>query len=234
MTALLLTRPQAQSERFAQEVQARVGPVPVVISPVLRIVWHDVAVSLDGVSGVVLTSENGALALAHAAPVTGLPAYCVGERTARAARGAGMRAVSAGGNADDLVALVRKQPPTGRLLFPRGTESRGNVAERLTEAGLIVDETILYDQTPQPLSAEARELLVGDRPVLAPLFSPRSAGLLAAQAKGTVAPLLLAALSEAVAAAWTGPTPARLVVAERPDGAAILDAIAEIYEGGLA
>ncbi len=152
----------------------------------------------------------------------------MGDRTAEAARVAGMRAVSAEGSADELVTLIRAEAPEGRLLFAHGAETRGRVAERLREAGFEVESVVLYDQAPQPLSADARALLASDRPVIAPLFSPRSAALLAAQAKDAVAPLILVALSEAVAVAWTGAPPARLVVAERPDAAAILDAIAEI------
>ncbi|MDF0602351.1 uroporphyrinogen-III synthase [Psychromarinibacter sp. C21-152] len=228
MTALLLTRPQAQSQRFAAQAKARIGAIPVLISPVLRIVPQAPAVPLEGVAGVVLTSENGARALAEAADVAGLPAWCVGDRTAEAARLAGMQAVSAAGSADDLVALIRAEAPAGKLLFAHGAETRGRVAERLAEAGFDLASVVVYDQAPQPLSAEARALLASDRPVIVPLFSPRSAALLAAQARDAAAPLILVALSEAVAVAWTGAPPARLVVAERPDAAAILDAIAGI------
>jgi uroporphyrinogen-III synthase len=62
--------------------------------------------------------------------------------------------------------------------------------------------------------------------VIAPLFSPRSAALLSGSAlQGVRAPLLVAALSPAVAEAWSGPAPAALEVADRPEAAALLAAM---------
>lgn len=224
MTTLLLTRPKEQSARFADAVAARLPGVPVVISPVLEIVPRDGPVSTEGIAAFILTSENGARTLAARADVAGRTAYCVGDRTAQAARAAGMDAVSAGGAAEDLVALIRARRPLGRLLFARGAESRGAVAERLAEAGLPVESVVLYDQRPRPLTPEAAALLAGAAPVIAPVFSPRSAALLSrAEIR---APLILVALSEAVARAWDGPAPQRVAVAAHPDAASILDSIA--------
>ena len=89
---VLLTRPETQSLRFAADLRRRFGPVSVVLSPVLRIVPRRGPVPLADVAAVVLTSENGARALAAAADVAGMRAYCVGDRTAKVATAAGMRA----------------------------------------------------------------------------------------------------------------------------------------------
>ena len=226
---VLLTRPETQSLRFAADLRRRFGPVSVVLSPVLRIVPRRGPVPLADVAAVVLTSENGARALAAAADVAGMRAYCVGDRTAKVATAAGMRAVSARGDADDLVALVAAERPGGRVLFAHGAETRGRVAERLRAAGVAVDSVVLYDRAEQPPTAGARALLDGAAPVVLPVFSPRSAALAARMAACARAPLWLAALSPAVDAAWTGPAPARRVVADRPDAKALLDAMQALF-----
>jgi uroporphyrinogen-III synthase len=86
---------------------------------------------------------------------------------------------------------------------------------------------VVYDQRAVPLTNEARRLLAGDRAVVVPLFSPRSADLLLAQGP-FAAPLRVAALSPAVAARAEGLCPERMVVAERPDGVAMMDAVASL------
>jgi uroporphyrinogen-III synthase len=115
----------------------------------------------------------------------------------------------------------------GPFLHARGREARGEVAARLRAAGIGCVEAVVYDQVALPLSAEAQALLAGDAPVLVPLFSPMSAARLAAALAGIPlrAPLLVAAMSPAVSAAWTGPAPLGLAVARRPDAPAMLDAL---------
>lgn len=230
MTTLLLTRPRVQSDRFAAAIAARLPHLRVVISPVLRIVHRAVRLDPDDAAAYVLTSENGAEALAAAADVAGKTAYCVGARTALAATAAGMRAISAEGDAEDLFALIRAQAPKGPLVLAHGVHSAGNLAARLRAEGLDARDLVLYDQLPCTLTPEAAALLAGNAPVLAPLFSPRSAALLA---KAEIsAPLTLVAISENARRAWIetaiGASPERLIVAARPDAAAMLDAIAAV------
>jgi uroporphyrinogen-III synthase len=197
----------------------------VVISPVVEIRALPSPADPAAYAGVVFTSENAVAALAR--PGGGQRAWCVGGRTAQAARAAGFDTVAAGGDAAALVEEIRAAGARGPLLHARGAETRGAVARRLTEAGIRCDEAVVYDQRSVPLSAEARALLAGPGPVLVALFSPNSAARLArALADAQVrAPLRLAALSGAVADAWTGPPPERLAVAARPEAAAMVAAL---------
>ncbi|MDJ0627853.1 MAG: uroporphyrinogen-III synthase [Rhodobacter sp.] len=228
--ALLLTRPRAQAERFAADCRAVLGDaVRIVVSPVLSIVPRVVEADLEGLAGVVLTSENGVGALAGLVLPKGSVAYCVGDRTAAAAEAAGVPAISAGGAVPDLVRLIRDAPPRGPLLYLRGTEVRGDLAGALAGAGVELRSAVAYEQVPCALTAEARALLDGTAPVVAPLFSPRSAALLGEAARGAAAPLRLAVLSPAVADAWTGPEPEILMVAQRPDASALMRTLASIY-----
>ncbi len=222
----LLTRPVAQGDRFADAVRARFGPqARVVLSPLLvpQFLTPDLP---DQVAGVIFTSETGVAALCLLRPADGLPAWCVGDRTAQAARQAGYHARSAAGDAAALVAAILTAAPGGPLLHARGADSRGAVAERLTSAGIPTGEALVYAQRPAPLTAGARHLLAGAGPVLLPLFSPRTAQLLVAALADipAPAPLWIAALSPAVADAAAPLGPARQVIARRPDAPALLDA----------
>ncbi|WP_212522942.1 uroporphyrinogen-III synthase [Actibacterium sp. MT2.3-13A] len=224
---LLLTRPRPQAERFARAFAARFGPeIGIVISPLLRIAPGGELPSLADYAGLVFSSQNGVRAFAGISGDRRLPAYCVGARTAEAAREIGLRAEFSGADAEALVARLAQAHPGGRLLHLRGAHARGEIAARLSAAGQPCDEAEIYDQIPQELSLKARDLLRAEGPVLLPLFSPRSATLAGQAVAGARAPLALAAMSAAVAGAWRGPAPALLRQAEKPDAEGMLDALA--------
>lgn len=206
---LLLTRPLASSRWLAGRFDG-----PVVISPVMRIVPlpFDRAALADA-PGVVLTSAH---AVPAAGPGRGRPAICVGARTAAMARRAGFRVTEGPGDAAGLLPLIAAGPPG--LVHPHGR----HVAQRLPVPGVAV-----YDQQALPLTPKARALLQGAGPVILPVFSPRSAGLVADQARDARAPLWLVAISPAAMAAWTGPADRRLL-ADAPSGRAMEDAIRRI------
>lgn len=222
---LLLTRPEPASRRFAAQL-AHLG-LPVLIAPVLRIapVAHDVA-RLARARGLVFTS-------AHAVPAAGAgagrPAICVGPATAEAARAAGFDVTEGPGDAARMMPLLAGLDKG--WLHPHGA----HVAKVLPLPGLVV-----YDQLPQALSAPALRLLSGPAPVIAPLFSPRSAQLLSerlheARSGGSGpgnagAPLWLAPISAAAQARWDGPA-ARVQIAAQPDAQGVIRAIETLLDG---
>ncbi|WP_460257411.1 uroporphyrinogen-III synthase [Actibacterium sp. D379-3] len=231
---LLLTRPGAQGERFARDFAARFGGgIRVILSPLQRIAPRAVVPDLAGVTGLIFTSANAVTCFADLCADRRFPAYCVGARTAQAARQIGLDAVECGPDAAGLVVSLSAQNPGGRLLHLRGAHARGAVAETLTKAGQPCDDLVVYDQISQKLSLPARQALAGTAPVLLPLFSPRSATLMAQAAQGAPAPLALAALSPAVREAWTGPTPIADALAARPDTPAMLDALSRLIDAVL-
>lgn len=206
---MLLTRPEPAARRFAAAV-AHLG-LPVVISPILRIVpvAHDTAL-LAGAGGLVFTSVH---AVPAAGSGRGRPAICVGPATAQAARAAGFAVTEGPGDAARMMPLL--QDLGVGWLHPHGA----HVAKVLPVLGMVV-----YDQLPQDLTPAARAVLDGPGPVILPLFSPRSARVLAAQAAGARADLWLAPISAAAALAWDGPA-ARVAVARTPDADGVLGAI---------
>ncbi|WP_171060816.1 uroporphyrinogen-III synthase [Poseidonocella sp. HB161398] len=222
---LLLTRPAPESRRFAAEAQARLGEGPVVISPVMQIVPRAELPSLEGVAGVVLTSAQAVQPGICWPP--GLPAWCVGGRTAAAAAAAGLAARSAEGALPELMALLLRERPGGRLLHLRGAHVSAPLAAPLSAAGLDIGEAVVYDQAPAPPCADALRLLAQPGPVLLPVFSARSARLLAPLLSGAAADLFVAAISPAAAGALPVQSAARLDVAARPDSGAVLDLLAK-------
>ncbi|MBU3028597.1 uroporphyrinogen-III synthase [Paracoccus marinaquae] len=212
---LLLTRPEADSRRFA----AMLPDLPHVISPILRIlpVAHDAA-RLASAEALVFTSQH---AIAIAGPGRGRTAFCVGPRTAALAREAGYAVIEGPGDAERLQPMLEASDLP--LLHPHGR----HVARELPVAGMVV-----YDQLPLPLNARALELLAGAAPVILPLFSPRSARLLAVEAAGSAAPVWLAAISGAALAAWQGPFE-QGEIAPTPDARGLAAAIGRLTGGEL-
>lgn len=200
---LLLTRPLADAKRFA----SLLPEWRAVIAPNLRIdpVAHDVA-TLAAARGLVFTSAH---AVRFAGAGRGRLALCVGGRTGQAARDAGFDVREGDGFAESLLPLIAASPVP--LLHPHGR----HLARELPVPGMVV-----YDQIALPLTDQARALLAGDAPVVLPLFSPRSARLLSAEARDARAPLWLVAISQAALAAWDAPKTGQAIAAT-PDAAAM-------------
>ena len=177
---LVLTRPAAQAKRFVHALPSELQEaVQVIYAPLLSIKQRDVG-DLTGVQGLVLTSQNAVQAL-HGQQVAGLRAFCVGGQTTRAALAVGLDAISFDGNADDLVDGVSAHAPTGPLVHLRGGHTRGDVAGRLTAMGFPTSERVVYDQIAQSLHKTLKQDLALGVRAIAPLFSPRTARLFAAE-----------------------------------------------------
>ncbi|MDF3607685.1 hypothetical protein PE067_16995 [Paracoccus sp. DMF-8] len=143
-----------------------------------------------------------------AGPGAGRPAICVGPRTAAVAGAAGFRATAGPGDAERLMPLVQDLGPG--WLHLHGVHR----ARELPLPGVAV-----YDQQARALNDAALAALAGDQPVIVPLFSPRSAAIVADGARHARAPLWLVPISAAAGRAWEnaqGPRPARLSQAETP------------------
>lgn len=218
---LLLTRPEAQSKAFLQRCNRLAGrELPAVISPVMQIEATDAVPNFDRYATIIFTSGNGVRSAAARGSLMGRTVVTVGDATAMLARSEGAEAEALGETVDAFVeASKRVRSPA---LFCRGRHSRGDLAERLREKGVRVDELVIYDQVARPLSFAAEALLAGEAPVVAPLFSPRSAELLSQQGQPT-APITVIAMSDAVARAWNGP--GEVLVAERPTVMAMADLV---------
>jgi uroporphyrinogen-III synthase len=231
---ILLFRPEAQAAAFAAALEARRrAPFRMVPAPVFAIEPLPVAIDLVGVQGLVFTSANAVAAFAALGVATTLPSWCVGEATSVAARDAGLAAISAGGDAADLVDLVARawNPGAGDVLHLRGRYAAGNLLGRLRKAGVAARELVVYDQPARPVPDNARDLLAAGAADALAFFSPRGARLFAAEARTESWPLGAAtaiSISAATDAGLEGLRLRRRIVATQPNRAGMLAAMADI------
>ncbi len=225
--ALLLTRPLDSAMRFSNEVRAMVEIGPVIVSPVLEIVPTGAIADLGGATGVIFSSAN---AVKFADDGRRIPAFCIGPRTTEAANAKGFDAQQVGANSKELIEFLRKSRPSGPLLHLRGEHSHGAIAATLSAEGLNISEAVLYQQQHLPLTEEALTAIKGERPVILPLFSPRSARLFFEQAHVS-APLWVVSISEDVHRIAKSYGAFRQIVANQPVGAAMCAAVAGLYQG---
>ena len=226
-----MTRPLPQGLRFVRHLRQQT-PIKwqVTHSPLMNPVFLQPLLPDKPWGAVIFTSETG-VAAAKALGALPKTAFCVGDQTARAARRAGFAAVSANGDAAALLALIRAAAPPVPLLHICGQHTRGDVAETLTSAGTETVSCIAYRQEPVALSVTAHRLLAGHQPLILPLFSPRTARLFCQQVAMIVkAPLFVAAISPAVAAAMADLPAAQLAVASEPTSDAMVKAVGILAE----
>lgn len=222
---ILLTRPRVQADRFARACAARFGDRACCrIAPLIEIVPTGDKPELEGITALIFTSENGIRCFAETVADRSLPAWCVGPRSAAVAEDCGFTPIAGGGTAEAMIARIAASGMPGPFLHVRGRHARGEIAAELTRRGLTAREAILYDQRALPPSPALAEL-PRDRLVLVPLFSPRSATLLAEAMPGVSDHLHLICLSGAVAAALPRALRARAEIAENPTGEAMLSAL---------
>lgn len=220
---LLLTRPQADSLAFAQLMG-----VEAVISPLLAMQTTGPLPTLG--AALIFTSANGVAAYVALGGPPGLPCWCVGPRTGRAAQEAGLPVQ---GIAPDSAALMDMEISAPSLTHLHGQHTRGNIASRLSARGLPCTSAAIYDQHAQPLTPEALGLLQSNQRVIVPLFSPRTATLFLVHCPQTAWPRLhIVAISQAVADAL--PSELRYSLALQPNGEAMQTAVRLALESLLA
>ncbi len=168
---VLVSRPEEQAAGLAAALRAA-GARPELI-PLIRIEppkdasCVDAALaSLDGYDALLFASANAVRALATRARTRGRPlgafpgrVFCVGPRTADAAREAGLcvEPLAERHDAEGLAAAIaaRGFPAGQRYLLPRAEEGREVLPERLREAGALVDAVAVYRTSPAPVDAAA-------------------------------------------------------------------------------
>lgn len=208
---VLLTRPKQASARFAAQIDG-----PCIISPLMKTVWLTPE-ETPKADALVFTSETGVRGWCKLHKARGV-AYCVGDRTAAVAQKAGFDAHSAGGDAQDLIAMLQSVHADTELVHVRGR----HVA---TEMGKRVVPYIVYDQEPVAMTQTARDLLGQECRVVLPFFSPRSVTLFVAQISPFRATLIPVAISAAVADVINDANLGNVVVADAPNADAMLRAV---------
>ena len=237
---VLITRPEREATALAQALSAR-GHSPV-IAPFFRLqVLHppdDFAASLADCQAVLITSANGARALAEASEQRSKPIFAVGDTTAATAEGMGFGNVtSASGDAASLSDLVRQRldPANGPLLHVSGAD----VVGELSPEGFETRRVILYEaREAEDLPDSARAALEARALDVVTFFSPRAAEAfvrLVTQAKlaDTCRSITAVAISPAAAEPLSALPFAKSVAAERPTRQAVLDEIDRLPPPGV-
>lgn len=216
-------RAEADGRRTAARLEA-MGHTALPL-PVLRIVPTGRSVPGGTADALIFTSAHAPEALAHhldgISALRGLPCWCVGERTARAARAAGFGAIeSGGGDAAQLARAIIERGAPPRLAFVTGRDRKPDLERTLAAAGVALTVVEAYAAEPVPAwpAAEAANLATA---AAALHYSRRSAALASrlAEAAGCGAPFRRLAhhcLSADAAAGLEGVDAARISVAERP------------------
>jgi len=232
---ILVTRPEEDSGPLAGELAAR--GYSILRQPLLQIVFEDgPQPNLSDVQALLFTSANGVRAFARRSDRRDLPAYAVGDATARAAWDAGFgRVESAGGDVNDLAALVRRRcdPAAGLLFHAAGSAVAGDLAGLLGGSGYAVRRLALYHaEQAAALNDATRRALAEGAVDFALFFSPRSAAGFARLVKdaglaNSCAGIGAICLSDAVGGAFDGLAWRRVTVAAEPTQAALLAALDE-------
>ncbi|HMJ98078.1 MAG TPA: uroporphyrinogen-III synthase, partial [Reyranella sp.] len=241
---VLITRPEREATTLATALSQR-GHVPV-IAPLFHLeILHppaDFAASLASCQGVLLTSANGARALAEASEQRGRPILAVGDTTAATAEGLGFSAVtSAAGDAAALAGLVRQRldPKAGPLVHVSGVDQALDLAEALSRHGFDVRRFALYDARAEAtLPDSARAALQARALDAATFFSPRAASQFAKLVgEAGLADSLRSATAIGISPAALAPLgklPFKATVsAARPTRQAVLDEIDRLAEAGV-
>lgn len=211
--ALLMTRPAGGNRRFLALLSPTTFTrVQTIESPLIRIDHVPGDLPEIGYYSAVFTSVNG---VRFAPPPEDRLAFCLGEGTYSAAIAQGWRASIRGRDAASLLESLLREPPSCELIHFSGRHTRGSIVERLSAEGVAARRCIVYDQSLLPLSGEGYTALNGQQRVIAPLFSPRTAGHLArfVPAHAKMRPI---AMSAAVAAALPLPWREGCIIASEP------------------
>jgi uroporphyrinogen-III synthase len=237
---VLITRPEREAAALAQVLATRGHQA--VIAPLFRMqVLHppdDFAATLAACQAILITSANGARALAEVTEPRSKPIFAVGDTTAATAEGLGFNSVtSASGDAAALADLVRQRldPARGSLLHVSGADVAGAPAPD----GFEVKRVVLYEaRQADVLPDSARAALAARAIDVATFFSPRASDafvqlVTAAGLADTCRAVSAIAISPAAAQPLGALPFARTVAAERPTRQAVLDEIDRLPPPGV-
>ena len=227
-------RARHDGERTAERLRALGHDV--LLAPVLEVVPTGAPVPAGPFDGVIFTSAHGveALPAQAAAPLLGLPCFCVGDRTAAVARAAGFADLrNARADAERLADIVQAAlAAPAHLLLVAGRDRKPAIQSRLEAVGHTVQVAELY---------AARAIEGWDRVATAAMaaqdvdaalhYSRRSAALAlqcaqAGRVSADFIRMLHCCLSEDAAAPLKAAGATRVLVATEPDENGLLRMLA--------
>jgi len=233
----LVTRPREDAAGLTAALLARgIEPLlePLLSIELARDASAMLTAALPGAQAALFTSANGVRAFARLSPRRDLPAFAVGDATARAAQAAGFAQIeSAGGDVHALAALAarRLDPTAGALIHAAASAIAGDLAGELARDGFTVRRLRLYEAIAATrLTAESRDAITAGSVGIAIFFSPRTGETFVTLARAAglqdrAASIAAIVLSPAVAAALGPLRWRRIEVATAPNEPALLAAL---------
>lgn len=180
---ILITRPQKQAESLASLLREQ-GITDIVIDPLLTIhpSWEQrsaLRLALKKSPGLLLiTSINGAEALAALIDRRDIPVIAVGEASCKAARLHGFRAINGGENVQALVNFILTHYPPQKtpLLYLSGEIITWDFTDALQKEGFEIERVIVYHaHAATELQHALQQVLIAREPVAALFYSERTA-----------------------------------------------------------
>lgn len=220
---VLISRPKDDAERLKKAILSTYPAAQIIMAPAISIISVPFERPSTIFDAVVMTSKHAIHAAVNIAPQT--PAICVGDATARAARAAGLTALSAKGTAQDLLDLVRKSN-VSKVLYLRGQYVQKNLESELNLAGIETESRIVYQQNANEFSAQALQDLSASPALLVPIYSARSALIVSQNLIDFKGEITVVAISKPAAQGWSGLKMDKIVYADAPNSRAMLVAIA--------
>jgi uroporphyrinogen-III synthase len=241
---VLITRPEREATALATALIER-GHVPV-IAPLFRLEIlrppPAFAAALAACQAVLLTSANGARALAEASEQRGKPILAVGDTTATTAEGLGFTTVtSAAGDGAALAEQVRGRldPARGPLVHVSGEDVALDLGDALAPHGFEVQRFVLYDAREEAALPESARAALAARAIdAATFFSPRAATAFARLVGDAgLVPSLRGVTALGISPAALAPLATlpfeAAIAAQRPTRQAVLDEIDRLAEAGV-
>lgn len=226
---IILTRPEPGLTKFLGQLAQEIPSANVYCEALQVIDFIPYQGDLTRYSGFVFTSSNGV----RAAKRWNLPTrlgFGVGKVTTELARSYCDPVYDGGSDVEALIALIESMMPDGPLLHIRGRVSIGNLATRLSEYGIETHEAVGYEQNVCAPSDALIQLLQGGKPMILPLFSPKSAEILKTLSTNREH-WHVVAMSQAVAEIFCPDEVMILETAKNPNGAAMLEAVIDAWHG---
>jgi uroporphyrinogen-III synthase len=230
---LLITRPEPDAERTAEALRAHGHDV--LIASMLRFEPVQCDLPDQTFEAVVMTSANAARALEarpYPIPLTALPAFTVGRRTAAAARAIGFVEVhSAHGDRNDLAKLLSGQfgGSHAKVVYLCGEDRAGDLGiavSSLTVVTVVVYRMVKAEQFPELIQAALSQREIdgvmhfSKRSAEAYMDCARRCGAM----EGALAPSQYC-LSAQVAAPLAAHGGGGIRIARRPDEAALIELV---------
>lgn len=220
---VLISRPKNDAEALKRALEACNLGADIIVAPVIRIVPVPFVTYEGQFDAFILTSKHGVHAAVKSA-ACGV-ALCVGDATAKAARLAGLEAISAGGTSRDLMSLAQAAG-FSKLLYLRGEHVHGNLEDDLNLVGLETKSKVVYRQEACDFSPQIIKDITKVRKICIPIYSARSAQILSRNLCDFEGEIIIIAISKMAAMGWSGPKPHKLVLADVPNSKAMMKAIA--------